>query len=149
MGLSLWGRCHLATDQLDMTLGLPHTALARLGVTDVPEGYMMLVPLRGTLDAPAPDLKTVSVKLAQLHLRQHARANAARQQQEAKQQQAGASEPKQQQRGFRGLISAVGGKLLDAAARAVVPTVAQVSEIEAVMAADMASIPRLKQASQL
>ena len=48
----MWGKVDLVSNALDMTLGVPTTALAAAGVQDLPADYVLPVPVTGTSQAP-------------------------------------------------------------------------------------------------
>lgn len=50
--LIMWGQVDLVSNALDMTLGVPATALKAAGVQDLPADYVLPVPVKGTSQAP-------------------------------------------------------------------------------------------------
>ena len=48
----MWGQVDVVSSALDMTLGVPATALKAAGVQDLPIDYMLTVPVKGTSQAP-------------------------------------------------------------------------------------------------
>ncbi|CCB91529.1 putative uncharacterized protein [Waddlia chondrophila 2032/99] len=47
--IAAWGQIHLPNDKVDMVLGISPVALAQsLGVTGLPKGYMLQIPIKGS-----------------------------------------------------------------------------------------------------
>lgn len=74
--LVTWGTAHVSPGgPLDMALCLPADTLeAVLGVRGLPEGYGVVIPVRGTVAAPAPELGGAASRLAALVVRGRAAA---------------------------------------------------------------------------
>ncbi|GFR50831.1 hypothetical protein Agub_g13104 [Astrephomene gubernaculifera] len=110
--VALWGSADLQKDQLDFTLGVaPGPLLERLGLggdAGLPEGLLLLVPLRGPVSAPRYDVGGAVVRLGQLAARQKATQWAERQEQRRENGEGGVAA------GLGALLSAVAppGELL-------------------------------------
>lgn len=69
--LVLWGSVHTETDAVSMTVGLPASALAPLGISPaaLSPGYVLPLALGGTADKPRlADIKGAAGRVAQLLL---------------------------------------------------------------------------------
>lgn len=62
-----WGKVDLLNDKLDMSLGLPADALKNaFGVQDLPDNYVLKIPVKGTTKKPEIDKGAAAVKIASL-----------------------------------------------------------------------------------
>lgn len=71
--VAVWGSADLQADVVDFTLGVSAAQLlaaAGLPYSGLPEGYMLLVPLRGPASAPRYEVRQALGRLAQLGVRQ-------------------------------------------------------------------------------
>lgn len=48
----MWGQIDLISNTVDMTLGIPTPALAAAGVRQLPDDYVLPVPVKGTTQSP-------------------------------------------------------------------------------------------------
>ena len=48
----MWGQVDTVNDVLDMTLGIPADALAATGIKELPNDYILPVPVKGTPQEP-------------------------------------------------------------------------------------------------
>ncbi len=72
LDLSIWGEHESATGAIDMVVGLPAELLERtLGLSGLPEGFLLPVALRGTTDKPEVDYAGTAKRLASLIVRKH------------------------------------------------------------------------------
>lgn len=63
--LALWGRVDFMQDRVDMTLGITRSSLDQaFGLGDLPEDYMTLLPIQGTMASPGLDTTTATAKIA-------------------------------------------------------------------------------------
>lgn len=57
MQLAAWGKVDTGRgNAIDMTLGIPGPSLLPLGLTDLPEDYIFMIPMRGTSQHPVIDI---------------------------------------------------------------------------------------------
>ncbi len=57
MHLAAWGKVDTARgNAIDMMLGIPGPSLLPLGLTDLPEDYVFVIPMRGTSQHPEIDI---------------------------------------------------------------------------------------------
>lgn len=65
--VATWGNIDLKAQKLDLTVGVSKEALENaLGISDLPEGYLMLVPVHGNLSNPAAEATLATTKIAAL-----------------------------------------------------------------------------------
>ncbi|KXZ42644.1 hypothetical protein GPECTOR_128g547 [Gonium pectorale] len=145
VGLAVWGAADLLEDRLDFTLGVdPEPLLGRLGLSaeGLPEGYLLLVPLRGGGGAtPVYDVAAAARRLGQLVARQKAaqwaEGRLRRQQQQQDGQEAGGEEHGGGGGGAGGLLASG----LHAVLSAVQPEGQLRSAIDRELSADCERIP--------
>jgi hypothetical protein len=73
--LAVWGNVSTARDLLDMRIGLPAAALARAGISGLPDDYVLPIALRGPLTAPAIEWAAAARRLAVLSAMQLGRSS--------------------------------------------------------------------------
>ena len=57
MHLAAWGRIDTGRgNAIDMTLGIPGPSLLPLGLTDLPDDYVFMIPMHGTSTHPEVDI---------------------------------------------------------------------------------------------
>lgn len=55
--MAAWGRIDTGRgNAIDMTLGIPGPSLLPLGLTDLPEDYVFMIPMHGTSTHPEVDI---------------------------------------------------------------------------------------------
>lgn len=65
--IAAWGTVDLSSQKLNLTVGVSKDALNNaLSINDLPNGYMMLVPVHGPLSSPAAESALATTKLAAL-----------------------------------------------------------------------------------
>jgi hypothetical protein len=65
--VAAWGTIDLNLQKLNLTVGISKTALENaLAIQDLPDGYLMLVPVHGALSNPAAEATLATTKIAAL-----------------------------------------------------------------------------------
>lgn len=134
--LSLWGSHDPATGALDMVLGLPTGMLQQLGIADLPQGYLLPVQLRGTVDRPRVGYEAALRRLGALVVRQQYLA-AQRRQRELR-EHLRADQAQTSQRGGGGLLR----RALDVVSELQLPELQGTQHLDEQLARDMASVPQ-------
>ncbi len=65
--VALWGTANVPTHTVNMTLGIPGQSLRKiLGISDIPDDYYLLIPVRGTPLNPTVDWATGATRASSL-----------------------------------------------------------------------------------
>ena len=141
VSLSLWGVHRPSTGAIDMVVGLNAGALAQLRVKPelLPEGYMLPVALRGTIDSPSVDFGGAARRLAALLLRQQYYTASTSDGLEGAGDGVGGDKASTT---TAGSAARLGGLLGRAVCAFVTPTKEGIAEIEASMKKDIDSVPK-------
>ena len=65
--IASWGTVDIGDDKVRMTIGLSGNAISKaFGLTNIPNGYMLQLPLRGTLDSASIDVTKATARISAL-----------------------------------------------------------------------------------
>jgi hypothetical protein len=71
--MACWGQVGISSDQVDMIVAIPRVVLERtLGIRNLPEGYMLQLPITGTLATATLDKTRASAKIAGISIQSRA-----------------------------------------------------------------------------